>query len=114
MTEAAENLLLVLITAPSKEVAEQLARQLLQERLAACVNLVDAVQSLYWWQGELQSDTETLMLVKTRKEGFDERFIPFVKAHHPYQVPEILALPILAGNPDYLQWAIDETSSNIT
>lgn len=111
MADPVPDLLLVLITAPSKEVAEQLAHQLLQERLAACVNLVNEVQSLYWWQGELQSDAETLMIVKTRKEGFQERFIPFVKAHHPYQVPEILALPILAGNPEYLQWALDETNS---
>lgn len=109
MTDQANDLLLVLITAPSQEAAEQLARQLLQERLAACVNLVSGVQSLYWWEGELQSDSETLMVVKTRKEGFWERFIPFVKQYHPYQVPEVLALPILGGNADYLQWMREET-----
>lgn len=109
MTDQADDLLVVLITAPSQETAEQLARHLLQERLAACVNLVNGVQSLYWWEGELQSDSETLMVVKTRKEGFQERFIPFVKRHHPYQVPEVLALPIFGGNEDYLQWVRTET-----
>ncbi|MCX8061575.1 MAG: divalent-cation tolerance protein CutA [Anaerolineales bacterium] len=110
MTDQADEVLLVLVTAPSRETAEQLARQLLHERLAACVNLINSVQSLYWWEGELQSDSETLMIVKTRREGFQERFIPFVKAHHPYQVPEILALPILAGNEDYLHWVLTETN----
>lgn len=111
MIDQANDLILVLITMPSREAAEQLARQLLQERFAACVNLVDGVQSLYWWEGQLQSDSETLMIVKTRKEGFQEHFIPFVKGHHPYQVPEILALPILAGNEEYLKWLLIETQS---
>lgn len=109
MTNPPSDLILVLITAPSVEVAEQLARKLLQERLAACVNLFSNVHSLYWWQGEIQSDTETLLMVKTRRQGFEACFIPFVKSHHPYQVPEILALPILTGNNDYLQWVIQET-----
>lgn len=109
MTTHQNDLILVLITAPSVEVAEQLARQLLQERLAACVNLIGSVHSLYWWEGEIQSDAETLLIVKTRRTGFEERFIPFVKAHHPYQVPEILAVPILTGNNQYLQWVMHET-----
>lgn len=109
MTTPPSDLILVLITAPSVEVAEQLTRQLLQERLAACVNLISNVHSLYRWQGEIQSDSEILLIVKTRCQGFEERFIPFVKSFHPYQVPEILALPILAGNNDYLQWVMQET-----
>ncbi|MCS6907172.1 MAG: divalent-cation tolerance protein CutA [Anaerolineales bacterium] len=111
MTNQAGDLILVLITAPSREAAEQLARQLLQERLAACVNLVSGVQSLYWWEGEIQSELEALLIVKARKEGFQEHFIPFVRQHHPYEVPEILALPILAGNEEYLKWALGETGS---
>lgn len=114
MNDRADDLILVLITAPSQEAAEQLARELLHEHLAACVNLINGIQSLYWWEGELQSDAETLMIVKTRKAGFQERFIPFVKQHHPYQVPEILALPILAGNTDYLQWVLNETNPKST
>ncbi|GAB4475792.1 MAG: divalent-cation tolerance protein CutA [Anaerolineales bacterium] len=109
MTDQPDDIILVLITAPSEEAAEQLARQLLRERLAACVNLIRSVHSLYWWADEIQSDTETLLLVKTRQQGFHEHFIPFVKKHHPYQIPEILALPILAGNLEYLQWVIKET-----
>jgi len=109
MTTSPSDLILVLITAPSVEVAEQLARQLLQERLAACVNLIRNMHSLYWWQGEIQSDSETLLMVKTRRQGFEERFIPFVKSHHPYQVAEILALPILTGNTEYLEWVVQET-----
>lgn len=109
MTTPPSDLILVLITAPSVEVAEQLAHQLLQERLAACVNLINNVPSLYWWQAEIRSDSETLMLVKTRRQGFKEHFIPFVISHHPSQVPEILALPISAGNNNYLQWVVQET-----
>ncbi|PWH14747.1 MAG: cytochrome C biogenesis protein CcdA [Anaerolineae bacterium] len=108
------DILLVFITAPSKEVAEQLARQLLQERLAACVNIVSNLHSLYWWEGELQSDSETLLMVKTRKEGFEDHFLPFVQQHHPYQVPEILALPVVAGSNTYLQWVLQETQPKST
>ncbi len=110
MSDQSDQLILVQITAPSEEAAEGLAQQLLNERLAACVNILSRVSSLYWWEGQIQSDSEVLLLIKTRRQGFRERFIPFVKQHHPYQVPEILALPILDGNADYLQWVLRETT----
>ncbi len=110
MSDQSNPLILVLITAPSKEIAEQLARSILQQRLAACVNIVSEISSLYWWEGQIQADTEVLLLVKTRRQGFQERLIPFIQKHHPYQVPEILALPILDGNQAYLDWVLKETS----
>ncbi len=110
MSDQSNPLILVLITAPSKEIATNLAQGLLEEKLAACVNIVSEISSLYWWEGQIQADTEVLLLVKTRQQGFQERLIPFIQKHHPYQVPEILALPILDGNQAYLDWMLKETS----
>jgi periplasmic divalent cation tolerance protein len=90
-----------LMTAPSFEKAEEIARQLLQEGLVACVNLVPKVVSLYHWKGELCRDEEVLMVAKTsRGEALLER-LPQI---HPYEVPELLLLPVEAGLPAYLHW----------
>lgn len=102
--------LVVLITAPSTEVAEKLAHALVEARLAACVNLLPAVQSIYRWEGQVQSEQEILMLVKTRLELFESQLVPAVKALHPYQVPEIIALPLVAGSQSYLDWIRAETT----
>jgi len=101
--------LVVLITAPSMEVAEKLAHALVEARLAACVNLLPAVQSIYRWEGQVQSEQEILMLVKTRLELFESQLVPAVQALHPYQVPEIVALPLVAGSQSYLDWIRAET-----
>jgi periplasmic divalent cation tolerance protein len=103
--------IVVLITAPSREVGEQIARALLDGRLAACVNIVSAIDSLYWWQGELQSDQEVLLIAKSRADLFENGIIPTVHAVHPYEVPEIIALPILMGSRGYLDW-IDKEITN--
>jgi periplasmic divalent cation tolerance protein len=100
----------VLITVPSTEVGRQVARALLDQRLAACVNLVPGVNSLYVWDGQLQDDEEVLLVVKTRSELFT-RLVPAVRAVHPYTVPEIIALPVLAGSRDYLDWIEDATKN---
>jgi periplasmic divalent cation tolerance protein len=100
--------LIVLITVPNQAEAEKVARSLLEQRLAACVNIVPQVQSLYWWQGAIQQDDELLLVVKTRTSFFENRVIPAVRAVHPYEVPEIIALPILMGSPGYLDW-LDES-----
>ena len=94
----------VLITAPSSEVGERIAALLLERRLAACVNLLGPVHSLYTWQGEIHSDQEVLLLVKSRAELFEEHLIPAVREVHPYELPEIIALPVVAGLPSYLDW----------
>ncbi|MGQ9555546.1 MAG: divalent-cation tolerance protein CutA [Anaerolineae bacterium] len=98
----------VLVTAPP-DVAERLAGALVSERLAACVNIIPAVRSVYRWQGEIQWDNEALLLIKTSTAllpCLTER----VQALHPYDVPEILALPIVSGNRSYLNWL----SSNLS
>ncbi len=102
----------VFITAPSQEVADEISAHLLQARLAACVNTLVPVRSRYTWQGAVTEDEEVLMIVKARAQGFEQRFIPAVQAVHPYEVPEIIALPIVMGSGSYLDW-IDEVTAGI-
>ena len=96
----------VLVTASRREEAEKIARKLLDERVAACINIVEGVRSLFWWQGKIDEASEVLMIIKTRLDLF-EKVIEYVKMLHSYTVPEIVALPIIAGNAEYLKW-IDE------
>lgn len=96
----------VLVTASRREEAEKIARKLLDERVAACVNIVEGVRSLFWWQGKIDEASEVLMIIKTRLDLF-EKVIEYVKMLHSYTVPEVIALPIIAGNAEYLKW-IDE------
>ncbi|MDD5466510.1 MAG: divalent-cation tolerance protein CutA [Anaerolineales bacterium] len=102
--------IIVLITAPSLEVARRIAQALLEGRLAACVNLLPGVNSLYMWEGRLHDEQEVLMLVKTRAGLFKEGLLPVVKSLHPYKVPEIIALPVSAGLESYLRWIGEMTS----
>lgn len=98
-----------LVTAPSFETAEGIARNLVEQKLAACVNILPGVRSIYAWKGEIQADEEVLLLNKTRAALFAERLAPAIKALHPYEVPEIIALPIEMGAADYLDWVGQET-----
>jgi periplasmic divalent cation tolerance protein len=93
----------VLIACPSGEPAESLARALVEAGLAACVNRLPGVRSTYRWKGEMVTDEEDLLVAKTTREAFAalERF---VLARHPYDVPEIVALPVVAGHAPYLAW----------
>ncbi len=95
--------IVVLITCPNPDVGESLARILVEERLAACVNLVPGLTSLYRWEGDLCRDPEALLLVKTRRARF-AALSRRVKTLHPYSTPEIIALPIAAGSAPYLTW----------
>lgn len=97
---------IVLITAPNRESGRQIALRLVEEHLAACVNLLPGVTSFYRWEGKLNEDEEVLLICKTRRECF-ERLQAAVRAVHPYQVPEIIALPLTDGLEAYLRW-IDE------
>ncbi len=99
--------LVVFVTAPSKEHATQIAETLLDQRLAACVNVVDGVHSHYVWQGKIAHDHEVLLIIKTRGDVFAQ-LTAAIKAQHPYQVPEIIGLPIVMGDEDYLAW-LDES-----
>ena len=96
----------VLITAPRAE-AKRIAMILVQERLAACVNIINTVSSIYWWEGKIQDDEESLLILKTRQDMVDT-LMTRTRQIHSYTVPEIIALPIISGNQDYLNW-IDES-----
>ena len=104
--------IVVFITVPTKEVGEKIAKALLDKKLAACVNLISPIHSLYIWDGNINADEEVLLVVKTRTELFTDQLIPAVKAVHPYEVPEIIALPIVMGSSDYLQWIEAVTSGS--
>jgi periplasmic divalent cation tolerance protein len=101
--------IIVLITCPNQEVSQQVAGALLDQKLAACVNTMTPVTSLYTWKGEINRDQEILLIVKSRAELFDRDLVPAVKAVHPYEVPEIIALPVIMGSEDYLGWIGDVT-----
>lgn len=103
------DVLVVLVTAPGAEEAARLARTLVEERLAACGNVVPGLRSIYRWEGEVRDEGEALLLLKTTRARFAalrER----VLALHPYEVPEVLALPVEAGGERYLAWVGAETA----
>ena len=101
--------ILVLITAPGNNTARVLADRLVNERIAACVNILPGVVSIYTWQGEPTEDDEVMLIVKSTQELFADRLVPLVKEIHPYDVPEIIALPIILGSEDYLKWIAEMT-----
>ena len=95
--------IVVLMTAPSKEEAMKIVRALLEERLIACANIMDPVSSLFWWQGKIEEEKEVLAIMKSRESLFG-KLSQRVMELHSYDVPEILALPIIEGSPSYLEW----------
>lgn len=102
---------LVFCTCPDLDCARDLAQRLVRDRLAACVNIVPTVHSLYEWQGELQQDTECLLQIKTRAERY-AALEQTLRQHHPYELPEIIAVPLSAGLPAYLDWINHQTENN--
>ena len=99
---------LILCTAPNEEVGATLARGLVEARLAACVNLVPGIRSFYRWEGAVQDEAEVQLLIKTRSGRF-AAVAGWIKANHPYTVPEVIALPIPVGADTYLAWLTAET-----
>ena len=100
--------IVVFITVDSQENAQKIANKLLAERKVACVNIIPAIESHYWWQGKVESENEFMLVVKTRTALLDE-LIALVKQNHPYTIPEIIALPIIGGNKENLDWIEKET-----
>jgi periplasmic divalent cation tolerance protein len=98
--------LVIMSTAPDESVAAALAAALVERRLAACVNLVPGVRSLYWWDGALQDDAEVLMICKTDAERLDA-LTEALQQMHPYDCPEVVALPVAGGAERYLSWISD-------
>ncbi|MBT7306823.1 MAG: divalent-cation tolerance protein CutA [Gammaproteobacteria bacterium] len=105
--------LIILNSCPDREVAQQLARRLVEKREAACVNLLDNVHSVYRWNNEVEEEQETLLVIKTTAACY-----PAVEAtiqqEHPYELPEIVALPIEQGSAPYLSWLAHSTNTKIT
>lgn len=97
---------LVFITASSEEEAALIAKTLVDEHHAACVNVVPGVRSFFYWEGRTQDAQELLLICKTSQECFD-RLVARVKSLHSYTVPEIIAAPVAAGAPDYIAWLRD-------
>jgi periplasmic divalent cation tolerance protein len=93
----------VFVTCPSAEKAAEIARALVEERLAACGNVVSAIRSIYRWEGKVEDDAEALLVLKTAWDRF-EALRARVLELHPYEVPEVIALPVEAGHAPYLAW----------
>ncbi|MBF0489764.1 MAG: divalent-cation tolerance protein CutA [Candidatus Omnitrophica bacterium] len=98
--------IVVLVTAKNKTEARKIAGELLKDKLIACANLVEGVESWFTWQGKTDHSTETLMMLKTQQRLF-KKLVAKVQKLHSYQTPEIIALPIVEGSGDYLQWIDD-------
>jgi periplasmic divalent cation tolerance protein len=102
--------LVVLVTVPPER-AHELARTLVAERLAGCVNLLPGLHSVYRWEGEVAEDPETLLLIKTTGERYPEREAR-IRAMHPYEIPEIIALPFDRALPEFQTWLLNATATN--
>jgi periplasmic divalent cation tolerance protein len=101
--------LVVLCTCPDLPEAERLARGLVDHDFAACVNILPEIRSIYRWQGKLQKDGEVLIIVKTTRQAY-AGMEQWLSQHHPYDVPEILAMPVAEGSAEYLEWVLRETT----
>lgn len=99
----------IFVTAANKKEADKIASALINNKLAACVNVIANVNSLFWWQGKAAYAKETLLIVKTRR-ALMHKLIKKVKSLHSYAVPEIIALPIVSGDKKYLRWLNESTS----
>jgi periplasmic divalent cation tolerance protein len=97
----------VMTTTETKEQAQVIAGHLVEQKLAACVQILDGIESTYLWKGNIECTNECLCLIKTRKDLFEQVEVA-IKKHHPYETPEIIAMPIVTGSADYLKW-LDES-----
>ena len=105
---AEERIVTVLMTAPDRATGREVAARLVEERLAACGNVLDGVTSVFWWEGEVQDEDEVLVILKTttaRVSALTDR----ARELHPYDVPEVLALPVDGGLQEYMDWVREET-----
>lgn len=106
-----QSTVVVLCTCPDEAAAGALARALVEERLAACANLVPGCRSVYRWEGRVQEDTEALLIIKTRS-GRVDALTARIRDLHTYELPEVLAVPVTGGLTDYLAWVADETTES--
>jgi periplasmic divalent cation tolerance protein len=99
--------IVVFVTVPHKEEAQRIAHALVEKKLVACVTMVNTVESVFWWEGKVDHAQETLLIIKSKKSKLNA-LMKLVKQLHSYQVPEIIALPLVGGHRPYLKW-IDES-----
>ena len=104
-----DDCIVVLVTVPDHDVARKISETVLTARLAACVNILSGVQSMYWWEGKITNDQEVLLMMKTTHARYDS-LAHSISSAHPYKVPEILAIPVVKGLPQYIEWVNRETS----
>jgi len=105
-----EQVLIALSTCPNQDVAEKIAHILVEKHLAACVNIVPNVHSVYRWQDKIETDNEVMLLIKTTKQQFDTLQTTLTE-HHPYELPELVGVSVTMGLPAYLDWVIKETGT---
>ncbi len=108
MAKTAAGVQIVLVTAPTKAVARRIAALVVKQRLAACVNIIPAVESVFRWEGKVQRATEALLVIKGPAAGFGS-LRRAILALHPYEVPEVIALSVSEGHPPYLRWVTAST-----
>lgn len=100
--------IVIYCTVPDKRVAKEISQHIIKHRLAACVSAIDRVESVFSWDGEMEKEKEILLMIKTLRVNF-EPIKHLISDLHPYQVPEIIALPIVDCSKEYLQWLVHET-----
>ncbi len=100
----------VYVTCKNRAEALNVGKSVVEARLAACANIIDGMESIYWWQGELQVEKEAILIMKSRRDLFEE-LTEKVKSEHSYEVPCVVALPIQTGNQDYLNWLMAVTKA---
>ena len=106
-----ESYIQVITTTEKREDATKIAKTIVEKRLAGCVQIVGPVLSIYWWKGSIETVEEWQCLMKSRKDLYEE-IEKAVKAVHPYETPEIIAIPIATGSREYLKWLHDELTRN--
>ena len=102
--------IIVLVTCPDKESANKIASSLIEKKLAACVNTTNNVESIFRWEAKIEKTSERLLIIKSKKRLL-KKLVADVQQNHPYQLPEILALPIIGGSKAYIDWLNDETQT---
>ena len=108
-----DEVILVITNLPDRESAQRVADALIESRAAACVNILAQCTSVYRWQGKVETTNEVPLLIKTSRQAYS-RLEAVIRAHHPYELPEIIAVPVSAGLPDYLQWVSQESQAPAT
>lgn len=107
-TDSRISSIIVFVTCPDNECANNIASSLIEKKLAACVNIINNVESIFRWKGKIEKSSERLLIIKSKRRLL-KKLIADIQQNHIYQLPEILALPIIGGSKEYIVWLNDET-----